>query len=160
MFSPSYETQQAILDTIHRLFIYTDSRNWDALKDCFQEAFVLDYSSMNGVAPMTTTPEQVIDNWSNFLPGFEATHHQISNPIIRLEGWRASAFCNGTAAHFLPNPSGQNVWTVYGTYDFELQQNNAQWRVSKMAFRFKFQDGNLQLADLARLAMGNKVAQV
>jgi len=151
-FPPAPATQLAIQDTLFTLFVETDRRNWEVVRDCFDETVRLDYSSMGAGEPQTMTAQQVIDSWRSFLPGFETTHHQIGNCQVRLEGWRAQASCYGTASHFLRNPSGLHVWTVVGAYEFELQPAHGRWCITRMTFHFKFQDGNLHLPDLARSA--------
>jgi hypothetical protein len=71
------------------------------------------------------------------------------HPVMENEDV-ATVFCYGTATHYLPNDSGQNLWTVVGTYDFHLTRQGANWKVDAMTFHFKYQDGNLGLPDLAR----------
>ncbi len=133
-------------EVVTNLFITTDQKNWEEVEKNFSTTVLLDYSSMTNSAPTTLTPNQVIDAWKGILPGFEATHHQLGNFVSRIEGNKAVVFCYGTASHFLSNKKG-NVWTVIGSYDFELVKNaEGAWKITTMKFNFKYQDGNTELA--------------
>ena len=59
-------------------------------------------------------------------------------------------FCYGTASHYFQNELGEDVWIVVGTYDFDLEKIDTEWKVKKMKFNFKYQDGNLELPKLVQ----------
>lgn len=133
--------QQAITN----LFIATDQRNWQWVEQLFDKEVHLDYTSMTRQAATTLNPEQIIAAWKTILPGFEHTHHQLGNFIPQEDGNKGSVFCYGTATHFLPDEGG-NIWTVVGTYDFDLvKSQNGTWKINSMKFNFKYQDGNTAL---------------
>ncbi len=136
-------------DAVTGLFIATDQKNWQQVAHTFYKEVVLDYASMNGNPATKLTPEQIVAAWKTILPGFEHTHHQIGNYITKIEGQKASFFCYGTATHFLPDEKG-NLWTVVGSYDFELiQLENKEWKITSMKFNYKYQDGNTSLPEKA-----------
>ena len=65
------------------------------------------------------------------------------------DGKKATVFCYGTATHYLSDDAG-NVWTVVGTYDFDLEEKDSgAWKISSMKFNFKYQDGNTSLPQKA-----------
>lgn len=134
------------------LFKATDSKKWNTVENCFSNEVLLDYSSMGNPAT-TLKPTEISATWKSILHGFTATHHQISNIEESIDGKNANVFAYGTATHFLEDEKG-NVWTVVGTYNFQLQKEQKQWKISKMVFNFKYQDGNTTLAQKAI----NKVA--
>lgn len=148
--SSSRMQTNALIDVVNSVFINTDERRWDRVKAAFADRVNLDYTSMAGGQPATLTPEQIVAAWQQVLPGFEHTHHQLGNYVVQENGNTAAAFCYGTATHYLPNESGQNLWTVVGTYDFRLANTPAGWKITAMTFHLKYQDGNLTLPDLAR----------
>jgi hypothetical protein len=139
-----------VIDVINAIFINADERQWDRMKASFADYVTLDYTSMAGGEPAILTPQQILHAWQALLPGFQSTHHQISNYVVQENAYVATVFCYGTATHYLPNDSGQNLWTVVGTYDLHLIRQDANWKVDAMTFHFKYQDGNLDLPDLAR----------
>ena len=136
-------------NTVTQLFVATDQGNWDEVAQCFHSNVLLDYSSMNGSPASELSPQQIVSSWKSILPGFDFTHHQIGNVLSNVEGNKANVFCYGTASHFLKYEDG-NIWTVVGSYDFELVKNNdASWKISSMKFNFKYQDGNEKLPEMA-----------
>ncbi|WP_281612584.1 nuclear transport factor 2 family protein [Flammeovirga sp. SubArs3] len=139
---------EIINETVTRLFIATDNKDWNTIESIFSDQVELDYSSMNGNPKTTLTPRQIIDGWKTILPGFTSTHHQIGNFVTTIRNTKADVFCYGTATHFLEDEDG-NIWTVVGSYNFELERVKNEWKITLMQFNFKYQDGNTSLPSKA-----------
>ena len=136
-------------DVVVNLFVATDERDWDPVLESFSPKVILDYSSMTGNPATKLNPEAIVTAWKGILPGFESTHHQIGNILEHIDGDKATIFCYGIATHYLTDASG-NIWTVVGSYDFEVDKNSdGNWKISKMKFNFKYQDGNMSLPEKA-----------
>lgn len=133
-----------INETVSQFFVATDNKDWNQVEMIFAGTVELDYSSMNGNPAVKLAPKQITDSWKTILPGFTDTHHQLGNFITHVNENQADVFCYGTATHFLQHENG-NVWTVVGSYNFELAKENDVWRITKMKFNFKYQDGNTDL---------------
>jgi hypothetical protein len=147
-----------IIETISRFFIAVDKGDWKTVRAIFDDAVLLDYTSMAGGEPATLTADQIIETWKGLLPGFHHTHHQLGNFVVESgDGW-AHVFCYGTATHFLENESGSNVWTVVGSYDLDLIRKGS-WRISAMKFNLKYMDGNPDLPKLAQARLGKGQAR-
>ena len=135
--------------TIQHLFLATDEKIWETVEEVFNTTVHLDYSSMTGNPASELSPNQITSTWKKVLPGFEFTHHQIGNLQTTLSDNTAHVFCYGTATHYLTNESN-NLWVVYGTYDFDLIKNqDGKWKITSMKFNYKFQNGNSSLPQLA-----------
>jgi hypothetical protein len=144
------ETTAAITKTITDIFVGTDERDWARVKRSFASHVLLDYTSLAGGQPVTLTPDQILAAWQAVLPGFVNTHHQLGNFEVQvLSEHEATVGCYGTASHYLPQPSGDNVWTVVGTYQVHLLRQEAGWQADQLKFTLKYQDGNLALPGLA-----------
>lgn len=150
------EDRQQIVDVVNAIFVNTDERQWDTLASLFSDQVLLDYASMAGGLPATVTPAQIIASWKGILPGFKATHHQVSNYQVSVQGTYADVFCYGTATHYLPNDKGSPLWTVVGTYDLHLTKSGDMWKVDKMKFNLKYQDGNTALITQAQQELEGK----
>ena len=133
-------------ETVVEMFVGVDSRDWDKVKLCFEDQVLLDYSSMNGLPPAVVYAEEIIQSWKNVLPFFKATHHQLGNMLSYVNQLEATVFCYGTATHYLEHKDG-NVWTVVGSYDFDLTETDGEWRIVRMRFNYKYQDGNTGLPE-------------
>jgi hypothetical protein len=141
-----------VADTVTRLFVNTDERNWDGVVECFAPKVLFDMSSLSGSRPSRVSPKRIADQWESGLKGLAAVHHQIGNMLVKVEGSEASAFCYGTATHYFPNPTGNDTHTFVGTYDFHLVRADDGWRIDMFRFNLRFAAGNALLGDLARKA--------
>ncbi|CAM1343454.1 nuclear transport factor 2 family protein [Tenacibaculum amylolyticum] len=137
-----------IEQVVTKVFINTDNRNWEGVQAQFGPKVLLDYASMSGNPAAELTPKAITDAWKTVLPGFTSTHHQIGNFITEVNGTKAHVFCYGTATHYLEDEAG-NVWTVVGSYDFNVEQIEGNWKVTSMKFNYKYQDGNSGLIQKA-----------
>jgi hypothetical protein len=141
---------QHIIETVNKLFISVDNRDWEEVTRIFYDTVLLDYTSMAGGVPANLSSRQIIDSWKNVMPGFDKTHHQVGNYIVEKDSDVCKVFCYGTATHYLVNESGNNLWTVVGSYNFELKSYDNQWRITMMKFNLKYMDGNNHLPALAQ----------
>jgi hypothetical protein len=134
-----------IVDTINRLFVSTDSRDWAAVKGCFAPRVLFDMSSLGAGEPKQVAPDEIVAGWDAGLKPLKAIHHQAGNHFVNVEGGKASAFCYGIASHYLPNKSNRNTRTFVGSYDFELLKDGDVWKISAFRFNLKYIDGNRDL---------------
>ena len=153
---------QTIIETTTNIFIGADELQWPLLSNSFADNVLLDYSSLSGKPAATLPAADIIKSWESIFPGFEHTHHQVSNFNVDEKNSEATVFCYGTATHYLTNDSNNNIWTVVGTYNFHLTQQNGQWKVDRMKFNFKYQDGNTGLPKLAmeKAKTSNRKAEI
>lgn len=138
-----------IVDTINRLFIGTDDRNWTQVKQCFSDKVLFDMTSMAGGEPSSLTPQEIADVWEKGLQKLKAVHHQAGNYRVTVRDQDADAFCYATATHYLPNPTKRNVRTFVGSYDIHLIGTQTGWKIDRFKFNLKYLDGNLDLESSA-----------
>lgn len=137
--------RQKIVDVVTRLFVGTDKRDWESVKNLFERHVLFDMTSLNGGNPATLTPEQIVDGWDAGLEPIKHAHHQAGNFIITIDGLSAHAFCYGIAYHYRDTKSGRNTRVFVGSYDFDLRRHGEEWKLSSFKFNLKFVDGNAQL---------------
>jgi len=137
--------KQAIIETINRLFIATDRRDWASVEACLADHVMFDMSSAGGGEAKTVSAGAIIAGWEAGLRPLRAIHHQAGNFLVEVRGDRATAFCYGIASHYRPNLSGQNTRVFVGSYDFALSSHGGRWRITEFRFNLKYIDGNLQL---------------
>jgi hypothetical protein len=134
-----------IVDAINRLFIGTDRRDWAMVLEALAPELHVDMTSLAGGMPTTMRAADLAQAWDDGLRPMQAVHHQAGNYRVTVTGDEAVAFCYGTATHFRPTRSGQNVRTFVGSYDFRLARMEGRWRITSFRFNLKYQDGNLEL---------------
>lgn len=135
-----------LTDTVTKLFVYTDSREWTKLLDeCFAAEVFFDMRSLGGTEPATVAARDIVAGWDTGLKPLKAVHHQIGNLLVTARDEDADVFCYGIATHYLPNASGENVRIFVGTYDLHLIRSGDQWRIDLLRFNLKYIDGNPNL---------------
>jgi hypothetical protein len=137
--------QADVIRTVNTLFVKTDNRDWEAVKDVFADTVMFDMTSMTGGEPSRLSAQQIVDGWEQGLKPLKAIHHQVGNHLVTVRGSEADAFCYGVASHYLPNPSNQNTRTFVGSYDFHLMRTGGSWKIDRFIFNLKYVEGNLSL---------------
>ena len=132
---------------INKLFICTDNREWEKVRECFDFKVLFDMSSMSGLQPTVFEADQIVREWKEALGKLEAIHHQAGNYITNINGSEASVFCYGISFHYLPNPSGENTRTFVGPYNFRLFKIGEDWKINVFKYNSKFIEGNLRLGE-------------
>jgi hypothetical protein len=141
------EIKKSVLD----IFEGADERNWERVKNAMAEKVLLDYTSMTGGEPASLSPDAITTAWSNFLPGFDKTKHNLINFKITPSEELMTITFDGKADHFIDD----KIWTVEGDYYAEAQNN---CRISLLKFNFKRQSGDTELPAKATEKMQNKIS--
>lgn len=138
--------REAIVDTLVRLFVSTDRRDWATVERCFAESVLFDVTSLAGGEPSRLAPSQIVAGWADGLARIQAIHHQAGNFQVELDGGQAIASCYAIAMHYRPVASGRNTRSFVGSYDFHLVRDaTGTWRIDLFRLNLKFLDGNPQL---------------
>lgn len=143
------EDRFAIIDTCTRMAWHADQREWDQLAHIFAEKVTLDYTSLNGGEPVTLSPSQIVGAWKGLLGAFDATQHLLGNHLVTVQGDTAVCTASFQATHRLANPYGAPLWTLGGTYRFDLVRAGAAWQISGVVMTMTWADGNKDLMTLA-----------
>ncbi len=138
------EKERAI-ETVNRLFICTDNRDWQKVQALFAPAVYFDMTSLTGGHPSIVTSGEIVAGWDNGLKALKAVHHQAGNFLVDVTGDEATVFCYAVAWHYLPNKTGRNTRTFAGSYDIHLMKMVEEWRIDRFKFNLKFIDGNQEL---------------
>ena len=146
---PDLLEREAVIETITRLFVATDQRDWEGVHDCLADRVMFDMSSLGGAEAALTDAATIIAGWEKGLRPLKAIHHQAGNFLVQLDGDRATAFCYAIASHYLPNVTGQNTRVFVGSYDLGLKKSSSRWRIDAFRFNLKYIDGNRQLEETA-----------
>ncbi len=135
----------AVMDTITRLFLATDRRDWKAVEACLADEVLFDMSSGGGGPARRVPAHSITEGWDAQLKPIEHVHHQAGNFIVQIDGERATSSCYGVAFHHRSNASGRNTRLFVGSYDFDLEKLAGAWRITTLRFHLSFLEGNPQL---------------
>jgi SnoaL-like domain len=110
----------AVQDAVTRMAVHADRRDWEALTGIFADQVRVDYSALTGGAPSSVAGTDLVAGWAGALGGYQATQHLVANHLVAVDGDTATATATFQATHHLPNPHGGPLWTLGGTYRWEL----------------------------------------
>ena len=99
----------------------------------------VDYRSLFGGEAEVLDRTELMQRWASFLPGFDATFHELSNMhISSTNNKRASVNVDVTASHYLDT----GFWAVSGQYEFELERNHGNWKINSIKLIAKSEQGS------------------
>ena len=134
-----------IIETINKLFIYTDHLEWEKLKsEVFAENVFLDMTSLGGEAA-NTTAQAICDMWEEGFKDIDVINHLSGNFLVNIDGETADAYCYATATHFKDAATHGKTREFIGSYEFTLDKVGSGWRISKMKYNLRYMNGNINL---------------
>lgn len=114
---------------------------------------VVDYSSLFGGQAATVTNTALMKQWAAFLPGFDATFHQLTDLRVVIEGDNALATVSFIARHYLSHKQGVDgetgFWSVFGEYEFGLNRFEDNWVINSVTLKRQGERGNRDVLELA-----------
>ncbi len=143
--NPYFESKRTVADIVADLLWSVDHREWPNVQSLFGTTVEVDYTSLIGGSPTIQHPEELVNGWREFLPGFDKTQHMAGPILATVEGDKADARCAITATHTL----GKERWIVGGHYNLGLENNGQAWKIVRMKLEMAYVDGN---TDLPRMA--------
>jgi len=126
-----------VQDAVNELFLATDLKAWDRVKETFADTVHFDMTSLAGGEPATLTPDAIAAAWAEGLGPVAEVHHQTGNFVIRVDGDAATVNCYGIATHFRPEEE-KPVTTFVGGYEFHLVRTDGHWKIDRFRFNKKY----------------------
>jgi hypothetical protein len=147
------EDRAAIVDAITDIAAGADRHDWPRVRGAFADTVTLDYTSLWGGESATLGADEVIAQWSGFLPGFDRTLHLVTNhTIVASDEDGATAEADFQASHRI----GTDMWVLMGHYRYELVKVAGDWKVQSMTMDWTHETGDRRL--VARAAERAKQA--
>lgn len=128
----------AIHTIIHSVSTLADRGDFESLEKLFAEAVKVDYTSAFGGESELKSPQALMTQWASLLPGFDRTHHQLSNIEIQIKGNSATATADVSADHYL----NEMFWQIAGSYEYGFVKKDGQWTIDKMTFIAESEEGS------------------
>jgi 3-phenylpropionate/cinnamic acid dioxygenase small subunit len=131
----------AIADVLYRYATALDTRDWELLREVFMPDAVTEYE---GDVGSFTGVDQTIAIVSEYLGGYDATQHLISNIVVDVDGDVAQSTCYLHAEHYMTNQRiGGNTLEIGGTYRDRLVRTDGGWRIAHRYLAVTWTEGNL-----------------
>lgn len=123
-----------------------DRGEWSRVRAAFADTVTTDYTSLFGGTPATQAADDLVAAWAGFLPGFDATHHMVTNHTIAQTGPdQATAQADFTATHRI----GDALWILGGRYEYALELTETRWVVSGLTMQALWEQGDRGLVQQA-----------
>lgn len=138
--------QTGISRSITDIAAGADRHDWDRVRAAFADDVTVDYTSLWGGEPATQAADDLVAGWAAFLPGFDSTHHMVTNhTITNVDDNTATAEADFTATHRI----GDTLWTLGGRYTYELVQTSERWKVYSLTMTALWESGDRGLVSVA-----------
>jgi hypothetical protein len=126
-----------------------DTRDFDLLRSIFTDTITMDFSSYSGQPSATTTADEWVAGCKLFFTGLDATQHVMTNPIVDVDGDRATQRMYMKAEHFFQNNQGNPDFALAGYYDDKLIRTPKGWRIEAVTLTVLWNRGNRHIMELA-----------
>lgn len=130
---------------VSSITLAVDRGAYDLAEQAFAPQVVIDYTSVWGGEPVTTTPAELMISWQGIVPGFDTTWHELGPVTISVDGDSAKAHAFVDARHWI----GEDLWRPVGNYHWDVERIDNTWRVTRMEFEMTQELGDRALAALA-----------
>lgn len=127
----------AIKTIVESVAVLADSGNFETLENLYASEILVDYTSLAGGEPEIKSPQALMTEWAQVLPGFDRTRHEISHVEVSVTGRQAVASAEVTADHYVADLH----WQVTGDYRYELVNDGDGWRITAATFSLRDEAG-------------------
>lgn len=136
----------AIETVVQGVATLADLENFAALETLYSDEVEVDYSSLTGGEPELKSNQALMTEWAAILPGFDQTHHCITDISVTLNNDRtASATAQVTADHYVADLH----WQVSGHYLYQLEKEMDAWKIVGHTFNLTDESGTRDVFALA-----------
>ena len=141
-FTAYLEDKHAIEQVYIRYCDLIDQKAFDKLDEVFTEACIGDYRSTNGKVQEGLAP-LIAHVTRGMGPGSDcgATHHNVCNFRITVDGDTAASKAHFYAVHEGINHCAGERYTCWGEYDDQWTRTEKGWRVSRRTYHNFLIDG-------------------
>lgn len=135
-----------IVQSVTDIAAGADRHDWTRVRRAMADEVTTDYTSYFGGEAVTQPADELVRNWAAFLPGFDSTHHMVTNHTVKsIEGDVATAEADFTATHRIDD----SLWVLGGRYSYELREIDGHWRVTSLSMTSLWESGDPSLVSQA-----------
>ncbi len=115
-----------------------DTRNWDALEECFTPDVSADYAGHGLLAGLSAVQKACRDA----LEPLAVSQHLLGNHQVAVDGDAATHECYFQAQHIRPETPGGCSYLVAGRYRDRLTRQQDGWRIRHRELQVLWTTGN------------------
>jgi hypothetical protein len=130
----------------NKLFMYTDNKQWDLLKEeVFTTNVWFDMKSAGAGEPSSIKASAICEMWAKGFEGLDAVHHQAGHYLVNADESSADIFAYAVALHYKQAATKGKSRSFVGSYDLKAVRLDKGWRLNQFKYNLKFIDGNAML---------------
>lgn len=138
--------QADITRTLTDIAAGADRHDWMRVRGAFADTVTTDYTSLWGGEPVAQPADELVAAWAAFLPGFDSTHHMVTNhAITEVSDTNATAEADFTATHRIDDER----WVLGGRYEYDLKKTDGRWVVTSLTMTALWETGDRTLVTTA-----------
>ena len=138
--------REQIVETVNKLFVYTDNREWIKLQDqVFTASVEVNMVSMGAKAPEQVSSREICHRWEKSFEELDAVHHQAGNYIVDIDGDEANVYAYSIATHYKESAKKEKIREFVGSYDLHIIKTAVGWRIDRFKYDLKYNTGNMTL---------------
>ena len=134
--------QQAICETVYRYGYALDNRDWVLYRSVFADTVHFDFSTYSGRPPIDMRADDLVASAALLFAGFAATQHTMTNPLVLIDGDRATCSMYIQAAHSV-EPEPEAPWFIMGGhYEDTLVRSSSGWLLDGVTMKLRWTQGD------------------
>jgi len=142
----TYSVRDEIIEVVNKLFIYTDTRDWEKLQaEVFSNDVWFDMSSLGGKNEEMSS-EAICQLWETGFADIDHVNHLAGNFLVKINDTVATVFAYATATHYKEAATRGTTREFVGTYNISLMKHGIGWRIYEFKYNLKYASGNLDLS--------------
>jgi len=141
-----FTSREQIVETVNKLFVYTDNQEWIKLQDqVFTANVEVDMVSMGAQKSELVSSREICYRWEKAFEELDAIHHPAGNYIVDIDDDQANVSAYSIASHFKESARKGKTREFIGSYDLHLVKINNSWRIDRFKYNLKYSTGNMTL---------------
>lgn len=133
---------QQICETVYRYAYGIDTRDWDLYRSIFTDDVYIDFTSYRPGRAATMPADTWVSAVRAQMMRLAATQHAMSNPIVTIDGDRATCLMYIRADHALEFGNDDAWFSLGGHYRDTLIRTADGWRIDGVTLNVGWRRGD------------------
>ena len=138
-----------LLDVLMDYAIGIDSRDWPRYRAIFTDQVEFDFSSWSGNPAARMPADDWVAGVCATLSGFDGTQHMLTNPVVELDGDRATVTLYMNAHHYLHIDGQHHMHSIGGHYVHQMVRTETGWLSEACKLTVVWESGDRALFGIA-----------
>ncbi len=147
--SISFEDFNQITRRRYEYALGIDTCDFDLLRSIFTDEVTMDFEDYSGMPGAKMRADDWVAGCKVLFTGLDATQHVMTNPIVDVDGHRATCRMYMKAEHFFQNDQGNADFALGGYYLDQLEKRDGKWLINAVTLKIFWNRGNRHIMTMA-----------